>query len=83
MVESFQFVNDAFLFDALTCSRREDGLSCRHSVKPPLTHATRDSLQLSLRKKSFSLSPAYGESVGTTSKFMLIQPFIDRSSYQY
>ena len=26
------------LFEALTCSRREDGLSCRHRVKPPLTH---------------------------------------------
>ena len=24
----------------LTCSRREDGLSCRHRVKPPLTHPT-------------------------------------------
>ena len=27
------------LFEALTCSRREDGLSCQHSVKPPLTHS--------------------------------------------
>ena len=26
------------LIEALTCSRREDGLSCRHGVKPPLTH---------------------------------------------
>ena len=25
-------------FEALTCSRSEDGLSCRHGVKPPLTH---------------------------------------------
>ena len=25
----------------------------------------------------------YGQSVGTTSKFVLIKPFIDRSSYQY
>ena len=24
---------------AVTCSRREDGLSCRHGVKPPLTHS--------------------------------------------
>ena len=32
------FLNDAFVFDALTCSRREDGLSCRHGVKPP-THS--------------------------------------------
>ena len=27
-----------WLFEALTCSRREDGLSCRHGVKPPLFH---------------------------------------------
>ena len=26
-------------FEALTCSRREDGLSCQHGVKPPLTHS--------------------------------------------
>ena len=24
--------------DPITCSPREDGLSCRHGVKPPLTH---------------------------------------------
>ena len=28
-----------WLFEALTCSRGEDGLSCRHSVKPPFTHS--------------------------------------------
>ena len=28
-----------FMFDALTCSRREDVPSCRHGVKPPLTHS--------------------------------------------
>ena len=28
-----------FMFDALTYSRGEDGLSCRHGVKPPLTHS--------------------------------------------
>ena len=27
------------LLEALIYSRREDGLSCRHGVKPPLTHA--------------------------------------------
>ena len=26
-------------FEALTCSRREEGLSCQHGVKPPLTHS--------------------------------------------
>ena len=30
--------SSAWCFEALTCSRREDGLSCRHGVKPPLTH---------------------------------------------
>ena len=33
---------------ALTCSRREDGLSCRHGVKPPLTHSLLLSLGLSM-----------------------------------
>ena len=27
------------LLEALTCSGREDGLSCPHAVKPPLTHS--------------------------------------------
>ena len=27
------------MFEALTCSHHEDGISCRHSVKPPLTHS--------------------------------------------
>ena len=31
------FMKSLFLLEALTCSRREDGLSCRHGVKPPLT----------------------------------------------
>ena len=32
-------LNDEFLFDALTCSRHKDGLSCWHGVKPRLTHS--------------------------------------------
>ena len=34
----FFFIHHIWLFEALTCSRREDGLSCWHCVKPPLTH---------------------------------------------
>ena len=38
--------------EALTCYRREDGLSCRHGVKPPLTHdCSRLWRQKSLRRK--------------------------------
>ena len=33
---------DFGMLEALTCSRREDGLSCRHNVKPPLTHSLMD-----------------------------------------
>ena len=28
-----------FNYGLQDCSRREDGLSCRHGVKPPLTHS--------------------------------------------
>ena len=35
----FGFPPITWLFEALTCSRREDGLSCRHGFKPPLTHS--------------------------------------------
>ena len=32
--------NTPILFlETLTCSRGEDGLSCRHGIKPPLTHS--------------------------------------------
>ena len=33
----FVFFHPSPLTEALTYSRREDGLSCRHCVKPPLT----------------------------------------------
>ena len=36
---SFFFKINVWLFEALTCSRHEDGPSCRHGVKPPLTHS--------------------------------------------
>ena len=35
-----------WLLGALTCSRREDGLSCRHGVKPPLTRITKIAKEL-------------------------------------
>ena len=31
------FMKSLWLLEASTCFRREDGLSCRHGVKPPLT----------------------------------------------
>ena len=33
------FMKSLWLLEALTCSRHEDGLSCRHSVKLPLVHS--------------------------------------------
>ena len=33
------FMKSLRLLEALTCSRREDGLSCRHGVNPPLTRS--------------------------------------------
>ena len=33
------FIKILSLFQALTCSRCDNGLSCRHGVKPPLTHS--------------------------------------------
>ena len=42
----------AWLFEALTSSHREDGLSCQHGVNPPLTH----SLTHSLKNQRMSLS---------------------------
>ena len=35
------FMKSLWLLEALTCSRRKDGLSCRHGVKP-LTHSLTD-----------------------------------------
>ena len=40
------FPHHIWQFEALTCSRREDGLSRRHGVKPPLTHSLTHSLTI-------------------------------------
>ena len=45
------FMKNLWLLEALTCSRREDDLSCRHGVKPPHTHTLTPSINQSINHK--------------------------------
>ena len=40
-----------WLLQALTCSRHEDGVSCRHGVKPPLTHSLFKSMVIDVTER--------------------------------